>query len=271
MSRHSCGLSEEQVTAFAQGELEPREATRLARHIMICPECSELLGRLQAADTLLNLPTTDKYPDSPSAEFWSRLSARLDDVDEVAEATPAVCTPFQRFSRAGLALTGLTVAALIISSLALARLLPLPARSGSTVALAELLAIHQQALTGSAPGHFSVGLSSSAHGAAPVWPYTVQELNGAPAVGFTYSLGNRRATTILLARGSLDLRRLQPLQGPDSDRRFWTGSLADGSSLLVDTGGPLWQVVISDAPPQQMLWLLTHRPGHVSSSAMPSM
>jgi len=269
MSRHSCGLSEEQVTAFAQGELEPREATRLARHIMICPECSELLGRLQAADTLLSLPATDEHPDSPSAEFWSRLSARLDDVDVVAEATPAICAPIHRFSRASLALTGLTVAALIISALALARLLP--ARSSSTVAPAELLAMHQQVLTNSAPGHFSVGLSSSAHAATPAWPYTVRELNGAPAVGFTYSLGSRRATTILLARGSLDLRRLQPLQGPDSDRRFWAGSLADGSSLLVDTGGSLWQGIISDAPPQQMLWLLTHRPGHVSSSAMPSM
>jgi anti-sigma factor RsiW len=265
MKRHNCGLSEEHITAFAQGELEPDRATRVARHVIACPDCSELLGRLKAADALLELPATEHQPQQPSQQFWARLSAHLDDVDQVVRATPAISNDeIRRPNTSRIHRLAIAAAVLIVLAVAAQQLL---LNRPSAADPAQLLIVHHQALGGSSSGHVAVSMSAAAKTGGSPRPFAVFELNGTPAISFLHNLAGRATTITFMAPGSISLRQLHPLQ--ENDRRYWAASVGDGTTLLLDTEGPVWQAIISDAPPRQIFWLLNHTSPHTASS--PSM
>ena len=264
MNSHRCPLSEEQLTAFLEDDLPARQTRLMARHVITCPSCSQILGRLKAAESLLRTPQPDETIAETSPEFWPRLQARLDDVDHVMNATPGVGRqPANNLRR--LALAG---AAVIVLALAAQQVM---LRHFPALQPAQLAQIHRQAVAAAAPqastpdypyasaGFSDAGRSGRADTPPSFAPYLV-ELDGVPAVCSVYLLDGRRATALCTIEKAIDLRRMAPLS-PGQDRYF-AGRLPDGNIVLVDTAGQMWRAVISDAPPQQMLSLLMRMPDY---------
>jgi hypothetical protein len=72
------------VGDIAAGQAEPGVAAEAAHHAHGCPDCA---GELELARTIEARLTA--APDlEPPAEMWSKLEARLDELDRTPEAKP---------------------------------------------------------------------------------------------------------------------------------------------------------------------------------------
>ncbi|MFQ5679805.1 MAG: anti-sigma factor family protein [Gemmatimonadota bacterium] len=82
------------LSEYLDGDLSPREARRVERHLDVCPECAALLQELRAvvarARTLTDRP--------PATDLWPGIEARLHDV---AVGDEASVLPLSRRSRPG--------------------------------------------------------------------------------------------------------------------------------------------------------------------------
>jgi hypothetical protein len=259
MKELNCPLSEEQLTAFLDNELPDPQARQLARHIMACPQCSRVLGRLNAADALLRLPSVDRdevpapenVPDL-SSTFWPTLKGRLDAVDQLINATDGVSRKRQRSGLMRLALAGaaIVLAAVITQQLML--------NSMSGLQPEQLVQMHagyvpSAPLSNPQAGHAQVALGSP--DAFQPAPPTMIDIDGTPALWSQYLVDGRAVSVLHTARNAVNLRDMQPIT---ADGKRYHLSQNPAGSVLVDSSGDIWHIVTADPylPPQRMLTLL---------------
>ena len=264
MRELNCPLSEEQLTAFVDGELPAQQARHLARHIMACPQCSRALGRLSAADALLQLPTavgdeaaSEEHVAALSPGFWQRLKGRLDDVDQVINATDGVSRPRQRSGLMRLAVAGIAIilAAVITQQLVL--------HSMSGVQPARLVQmhtgfVHSSTSSPARAGHKQAAIRGGPSASAPGTP-TMIDLDGTPALWSQHVVEGRPVSVLYTARNSVNLRNMQPIT---ANSKLYHLSQTPAGNVLVDSSGDIWHIVIADPylAPQHMLTLLSQIP-----------
>ncbi len=263
MRELNCPLSEEQLTTLLDGELPADRVQQLARHIMACPVCSRALGRLSAADALVRLPAAvgdEAASEEPvaglSPGFWPRLEGRLDDVDQLINATDGAGRPRQRSGLMRLAVAGIAIilAAVITQQLVL--------HSMSGVEPAQLVNMHTGFMPPSAPpgtpaDHAQVALGGP-NASEPGAP-TMIDLDGKPALRWQYLVEGRAVSVLCTARNSVNLRDMQPVT---ANGKLYHLSQTPAGNVLVDSSGDIWYIVIGDRQlaPQHMLMLLSQVP-----------
>lgn len=263
MRELNCPLSEEQLTAFVDGELPAQQARHLARHIMACPQCSRALGRLSAADALLQLPTavgdeaaSEEHVAALSPGFWQRLKGRLDDVDQVINATDGVSRPRQRsgLMRLAVAGTAIILAAVITQQLVL--------HSMSGVQPGQLVQmhtgfVHSSTSSPARAGHTQVAIGGPS-ASAPGTP-TMIDFDGTPALWAQYVVEGRPVSVLHTARNSVNLRDMQLIT---ANGKLFHLAQSPAGNVLVDSSGDIWHIVIADPylAPQRMLTLLSQMP-----------
>ncbi len=252
----NCPLSENELTQLVAGELPDEDAREMAHHILACPRCARVLGQLMATDILVHTPAPGEASTAPSPEFWVKLSARLDEIDNVASATSS-CSVAPRprmipqLVAAGIALVVFTF---------VAQQLALQHFSGVTPP--QLAQIHRQAVANVISSASRSGMASVAYGAAQapqrLGNVRMIQVGNQPALLSTYMVGGIAVSALCTRRNGINLRGWHALTG--SDGRYRAAQLTDGTIMVADTGGEMWTVAMGRGPVEAMLALLTKLP-----------
>ncbi len=258
MKPFDCPLAEEQLTAFLDEDLPAEQMRAVARHVMACSHCSELLGRLRAAQTVMDLPHPTADSATPSPDLWDRVNSRLDEVDRLMQATPSVAEGLPRpyLYRLVAVGAGLILLAVVVQQVMLHTI--------SGVPPTELVAMHNQAAASvpaaTASGYTNISLGGSSQPATTANPAMV-ELDGAPALWLQYAVGGRRVSVLCTGRHSVNLRGMQQLAAYGKQYHL---KQTPAGNVLVDSSGDIWRVAISNATPQEMLPVLRQLPEFLS-------
>lgn len=256
MKHVNCPLSGNDLTQLIAGELPDEDAREMAHHILACPRCARVLGQLMATDVLVHTPVQDENSTAPSPEFWEKLSARLDEIDNVASATcPRIVEPQRRMIpqlvAAGIALMVFTFVA---QQMAL--------RHFSSANPTQLAQVHRQAVASVVNSPATSGMAAVAYGAARapqrLGSVHMVQVGGQPALLSTYMIGGIAVSTFCTKRNGINLRGWQELTG--SDGRYRAARLTDGTIMVADTDGGMWTVAVGRGPVEAMLALLTKLP-----------
>ncbi len=255
MKQSNCPLSQEQLTAFLEEDLPAEHMRRLARHIMACPHCSEVLGRLRAAQTVIEIPDPSEESITAPPELWDRVNSRLDEVDRLMQATPCVeehpPRPYPyRLVGVGVALI---VLAVVVQQVMLHTI------SGARPI--ELVSMHNQAVaslssSAAGPGYANISLSGASEPAPTRSPFMV-ELDGAPALWLQYAVSGRPVSVLCTGRHSVNLRGMQQVAAYG---KLYHLKQTPTGNVLVDSSGDIWRIAISNATPQEMLRVLHRLP-----------
>ncbi len=73
----NCKNIQKKLSAYQDKELSEKEMATIEQHLATCSECSQIL--IEMKDTWKELETVEKFDAAPF--FWTRLSGRLDTVD----------------------------------------------------------------------------------------------------------------------------------------------------------------------------------------------
>lgn len=127
-----CESINNQLSAYMDGELSPRQAAKVQRHVANCPRCREDLSELQSVRALLSNATHAQ----PSPGFWTDT---LQHIRSVTERPPARRPgAFWLPARATAALAVFTVACMVLSQVSRREAPPAP----RTIDPAQLVSLH---------------------------------------------------------------------------------------------------------------------------------
>jgi hypothetical protein len=85
----------DRVSAYHDGDLPPQELELMRQHLKECPDCRELLGRLEKLDRLV-----EEHSDLGGKEYWETLAEKIDSRLGTRAETPTV--DVRRFSWKGM-------------------------------------------------------------------------------------------------------------------------------------------------------------------------
>lgn len=73
-----CRTVQRKLSAFLDGELSEKKTSRIAEHLSGCPNCQQEVASLSSVWKRLG----ERHAVDPSPYFWTRLSARIAQVEE---------------------------------------------------------------------------------------------------------------------------------------------------------------------------------------------
>lgn len=262
MNEVDCPIPQEELGAFIEGAMPLDDAREIANHILACDRCACSLGRLAAAETVMNLPDlSESYPEL-SDDFWPRLRERLDEVDRLVQATSV------KESRSRRSLPALVVAgvALILIAVAVQHFV---VGSVSPMAPNELVTMHARATTSLPATHPSVGGSTTTVGMQSSemfrGPHMI-DLKGAPALCWNYRLSGHPISVMFTTSNSIALDDMAAIR---VNGRSYHLLQSDWGTVLVDDSEDLWRVVVGRASALDMTILLQNIPRYSAFEEIP--
>ncbi len=283
MKEPNCPITEEQLNGLVDRELSDVDTRTVAMHVVACGWCARIVGQLTASEALLRTPLPHERRDAVfSADFWTRLSERLDDVDNVVRATsPGAPAPVAAGTAMGLAVARRATPSHAPQLAAAAVLLLICAIAARHVGLswfhgvgpAHLVGVHESAVAlasrpvpvapASALTPVSIGGNPLMVSPAAQRSNTVRmvDLDGTPAVCSVVGSGGRPVTLISTGRGAISLRGMRQLAG--SDGRYYFSAQPDGSVVVVDVDGDnVWRAAVGRVGLDDLLTLMSQVSAH---------
>jgi len=245
-----CPREEDQLAAFVDGELPPRQQRALARHLMDCPHCAAQAGQLLAVKSYLGVEPQE--PASLSRAFWQRLTQALDLIDAVTARTlrPSARRP-TRARLLALAAAGVALIA-VAWGLRRANLPP--------VLQPELLSQAHQSMRWQAPNSpISPVAWSTTPSTGQTWLPQArgdQILGEDTVIHELYSVSSLALSLFTLPEADLDVQALEPVQ--IGSQTYYLGAYGPTALLAWQEQGR-WQVLVANTSLGHLLNLAESR------------